>query len=92
MYPAWDLINRINFYEFTDSAFIQDAFKSHLIHVVVKLRELLLKTFSLSDTNNELTGFGILVRETLDDAPVVEHVLGESFTLSISSKSSCETE
>lgn len=66
--------------------------KSSLVHVIIKLGQFFLETFSLSDSNNKLGSLSVFVRETLNDAPVVEDVLGESFSLSISSKCSSETE
>lgn len=67
-------------------------FKSHFIHIVVKFGQLFFKSFSLSNTNYEIACFSIFVGKSFNCTPVVKHILWESFSLSISSKGSGETE
>lgn len=66
--------------------------KSSFVLVIIKLREFLLETFSLTNSNNEFCSLSIFIRESLDDAPVVKNVLGESLSLGVSSKCSSKTE
>ena len=64
--------------------------RSHFIHVVGYVWDDFFKSFSLSDANNKLLGFLVFQRHALDDCPMVKHVLGESLSLSVSSKGSSE--
>ena len=65
---------------------------SHFIHVIVDVWDGFLESFSLPDADDKFLSLGIFKRETLDDCPVIEHILGEGLSLSISSKSSGEAE
>ena len=66
--------------------------KSHLVHIIVDVWDGFLKSLSLPDANDQFLSLGVFKRHALDDCPVVEHVLGEGFSLGVSSKSSSETE
>lgn len=60
--------------------------------IVIELGEFFLKTFSLSDSDDKVSGFLVFVGETLDQVPMVENVLRESFSLGKTSKETGEAE
>lgn len=71
---------------------IMFSITSKSVNVVSQLGELGLESFSLSDTQNEVSGFLIRQRKTLNDLPMVEDSLREGLSLSVSSKHTSETE
>jgi hypothetical protein len=67
-------------------------FTSHLVKIVVDIGNTLLESLSLSDGQNQVLGFLVLKRQSLDELPMVEHTLREGFSLGKSSKVAGETE
>lgn len=69
-----------------------NVWQSHPVDVVVEVGEFLLKSFSLSDTQNQILGLGISERKTFDLLPMVEDALREGLSLGVSTQHTGETE
>jgi len=65
---------------------------SHSVNVIGNFGNLRLKSFSLSDSKNQLSGLDVSEGEALDDLPMVEDALGEGLSLGVSSEHASETE
>ena len=69
-----------------------NVWQSHPIEVVSDIGHLLLKTFSLSDAQDQLLGLFVGQWQTLNGLPMVEDALGEGLSLGVSSEHAGETE
>ena len=66
--------------------------KSHSVDIVSDLGDFLLESLSLSNTDDQVLSFLVNQGEALDSLPMIKDVLGESFSLSVSSEHTSETE
>ena len=66
--------------------------RSHLVLVIFNFGKLVLESFSLSNGKNQIKSFLVFKRQSLNNLPMVEHTLRESFSLGVSSEFSSESE
>lgn len=81
-------INADNYLKYRNDNLLTSKF----VNVVNNFGDLDLKSFSLSDVEDQLSSLGINKGKTFDVLPVVEDALGEGFSLGVSSEHTSETE